>query len=42
MEIDVLSSRADLVSGGDALVALTLPKGAKAERLRVRLSGAVT
>jgi len=33
--IEVLSSRADLVSGGDALVAVDLPRGVKASRARV-------
>jgi hypothetical protein len=33
--IQVLSNRADLVSGGDALVRVTLPKGVKAKRLRL-------
>ena len=32
--IEVLSTRADLVSGGDALVRVTLPRGVKASRLR--------
>jgi hypothetical protein len=34
--IKVLSNRADLVSGGDALVRVTLPRGVKASRLRLR------
>src|SRR4051795_5211504 len=33
--IAVLSNRADLVSGGDALVRVTLPSGVKASRLRL-------
>src|SRR4051812_15364652 len=33
--IEVLSNRADLVSGGDALVRVTLPRGVKASRLRL-------
>ncbi|MEA2404615.1 MAG: hypothetical protein QOE08_1262, partial [Thermoleophilaceae bacterium] len=33
--IQVLSNRADLVSGGDALVLVTLPRGVKASRLRL-------
>src|SRR5690348_1722222 len=33
--IQVLSNRADLVSGGDALVRVTLPKKVKASRLKV-------
>src|SRR3954467_4515446 len=34
--IKVESDRADLVSGGDALVRVTLPRGVKTSRLRVR------
>src|SRR3954468_6072151 len=34
-KISVLSNRADLVSGGDALVRVTLPRGVKAGRLRL-------
>ena len=34
--IKVLSNRADLVSGGDAFVRVTLPHGVKASRLRLR------
>jgi hypothetical protein len=34
--IQVLSNRADLVSGGDALVLVTLPRKTKASRLRLR------
>jgi Tannase-like family of unknown function (DUF6351) len=33
--IKVLSNRADLVSGGDALVRVTLPRGIRASRLRL-------
>jgi hypothetical protein len=33
--IQVLSNRADLVSGGDALVRVSLPRGVKASRLRL-------
>ena len=33
--IEVLSNRADLVSGGDALVRVTLPRGVGASRLRL-------
>jgi hypothetical protein len=33
--IEVLSNRADLVSGGDALVQVTLPRGVNASRLRL-------
>ena len=32
--IEVLSNRADLVSGGDALVRVTVPRGVKPSRLR--------
>ncbi|MBY4867678.1 hypothetical protein K6W76_14335 [Burkholderia anthina] len=38
-EIKVLSTRADLVSDGDALVEMTLPNGAKPVNLRVTLNG---
>jgi len=38
-EIRTLSSRADLVSGGDALVAVTVPAGTKAGQLKVSLNG---
>jgi uncharacterized tannase-like protein DUF6351 len=34
--IKVLSNRADLVSGGDAFVRVTLPRGVRASRLRLR------
>lgn len=37
VRIDVLSSRADLVSGGDALVRITVPRRGDARRLRVHL-----
>ena len=37
--IKVLSNRADLVSGGDALVRVKLPRGAKAPRLRLAAGG---
>ena len=37
--IEVLSNRAEAVSGGDALVAVKLPKGTKASRVRVSLNG---
>jgi hypothetical protein len=37
VKVEVLSSRADLVSGGDALVRITLAKAADARRLRVTL-----
>jgi hypothetical protein len=35
-QVKLLSNRADLVSGGDALVSVTLPRGVKTSRLRVR------
>jgi hypothetical protein len=35
VRIEVLSNRADLISGGDALVAVAVPPGADASRLRV-------
>ncbi|TDD17150.1 hypothetical protein E1218_28510 [Kribbella turkmenica] len=38
-EISVLSNRADLVSGGDALVAIDLPQRADPDDLRIRLNG---
>src|SRR3954463_7706026 len=34
-KVSVLSNRADLVSGGDALVRVTLPRGVKVSRLRL-------
>ena len=37
VEIRVLSNRADLISGGDALVELVAPQGADASRLRVKV-----
>ncbi len=39
LEIRVLSNRADLVSGGDALVELVLPKSASIDGLRVDVDG---
>jgi hypothetical protein len=39
LRIDVLSNRADLISGGDALVQIELPRGATASRVRVALNG---
>jgi hypothetical protein len=39
LEIKVLSNRADLVSGGDALVEVVLPKSASADGLRVDVDG---
>ena len=39
LEIRVLSNRADLVSGGDALVEVVVPKGLRADDLRVRAGG---
>src|SRR2546428_5609839 len=35
VRIDVLSNRADLISGGDALVAVAIPAGANASAMRV-------
>jgi hypothetical protein len=40
VRIEVLSGRADLVSGGDALVRVTLPPGASPASVRVQLNGA--
>src|SRR4051812_19006357 len=37
--LEVLSNRADLISGGDALVAVTLPDGARASEVSVDLNG---
>lgn len=37
--IEVLSNRADMISGGDALVEVRLADGASADRLRVSLNG---
>ena len=39
-QIDVLSNRADLVSGGDALVQVTLPRRADPASARIDLNGA--
>ena len=39
LEIKVLSNRADLVSGGDALVEVVLPQAAAADDLRVDVDG---
>lgn len=39
LEIKVLSNRADLVSGGDALVEIVLPKDATPEGLRIDVDG---
>lgn len=39
LQIKVLSNRADLVSGGDALVEIVPPAGAKAEGLSVQVAG---
>ncbi|HVL31983.1 MAG TPA: DUF6351 family protein, partial [Actinomycetota bacterium] len=39
VQIRVLSNRADLISGGDALVAIDLPEGADASDLAVTLGG---
>ncbi len=36
LEVVVLSNRADLVSGGDVLVEVRIPKGVRASRVRVR------
>ena len=38
-EIRTLSSRADLVSGGDTLIAITVPAGTKPGQLKVALNG---
>ncbi|MFZ5846141.1 MAG: DUF6351 family protein [Actinomycetota bacterium] len=37
--VEVLSNRADLVSGGDALVSVRLPRRLEADRVRVRVGG---
>jgi hypothetical protein len=37
--IDVLSNRADLVSGGEALVAVVVPAATKSTDVRVQLAG---
>jgi Tannase-like family of unknown function (DUF6351) len=39
-QIRVVSNRADLISGDDALVAIEIPAGASASRLKVTLNGA--
>ncbi len=39
VEIRTLSNRADLISGGDALVEVVLPDGARADTLHVTLDG---
>jgi hypothetical protein len=39
LQIKVLSNRADLISGGDALAEIVLPRGAKAADLSVHLEG---
>ena len=39
LSVDVLSNRADLVSGGDALVAIDLPSGTDATKVTVALDG---
>ena len=39
--LTVLSSRADTVGGGDALIAVALPKGASASAVKGTLTGAV-
>ena len=39
MRINVLSNRADLISGGNALVEIVLPQGAKADSLAVDVGG---
>src|SRR5205823_1825970 len=41
MVISVLSTRADLVSGGEALVAITVPSGATTSQVRVTLNGRI-
>ena len=38
VRIQVLSTRADLVSGGEALTQIVLPRGAKASKLRITLN----
>ena len=37
LTIEVLSNRADLISGGDALVAVRVPKGVKARTVHVKV-----
>jgi hypothetical protein len=39
LEIRTLSSRADLVSGGDALVAVSVPPGTRVDQLSVTING---
>ncbi len=39
VSIEVVSNRADIVSGGDALVAIDLPKGTNASAVRVTVGG---
>ncbi|HET9705960.1 MAG TPA: DUF6351 family protein [Vicinamibacterales bacterium] len=39
LEIRTLSSRADLVSGGDTLLAVTVPPGTRADQLSVTVNG---
>jgi len=39
MRINVLSNRADLISGGNALVEIVLPQGAKVDSLAVDVGG---
>ena len=39
VSIEVLSNRAEAVSGGDALVAVNLPRGTRVSRVRVSLNG---
>src|SRR4051794_14188024 len=39
LEIHVLSNRADLISGGDALVAVDLPKGVRPSAVTMKLNG---
>jgi hypothetical protein len=39
--VDVLSNRADVISGGDALVAIGLPKGLNPSAVTVRLGGRI-
>jgi hypothetical protein len=39
LEIVTLSNRADLISGGDALVEVRVPKGIALDRVKVRLNG---
>lgn len=39
LQLNVLSTRADLISGGDALTSITLPAGTKASSVTVTLNG---